>query len=126
MSDRQLSEVVEKELNIKLPEDYSNFIDRYGYLCLDNLGLEIYGHQNNFCMTKIPSVVAATKLYCKDYGLEKKYIVISHSGFEDYLIILDIYSDEVSKINTSGNKKIIAKSFQEWFEMIQEKNKEPL
>jgi len=122
MSDHRLSEAVEKEFNVKLPEDYRDFIDTHGYLCLENLGLEIYGHQSSFCMTKIPSVVAATRLYCKDYDLEKKYIVISHTGFEDYIIILDIYSDEVSEINTTGDKKIIAKSFQEWFDMIKKKD----
>lgn len=124
-SNRQLSETVGKELKLRLPEDYRNFIDESGYICFDNLGIEIYGHRDGFSMTKIPSVVAATRLYRDDYGLEKDHIVISHTGFEDYIVVLDISSGQVIEVSAFGNKEVVADSFREWFSNIKEKNINP-
>jgi hypothetical protein len=86
------SSQLETILGISLPEDYSEFINKIGYLGLGNISTEVYGYQSDFDIEKIPCVVAATKLNREDYKLKNHEIVISHTGYEDYIVVLDTIS----------------------------------
>ncbi len=108
------SSQLESLLGISLPEDYKEFIDSTGYLCLGNISTEVYGYKPDFDIEKLPCVIAATKLNKEDYNLQEHEIVVSHTGFEDYIVVLDTVSGVVFEVNLSGKKKIIAKSFSDW------------
>lgn len=122
MTKLNTSSEVEKYLGIALPEDYKSFIDNIGYLCLDNIGIEIYGHKPGFSMDKLPSVVAATQLYRNDYKLNETMIVISHTGFEDYIVVLNAETGHVLEMNSMGDYEEISDSFFGWLQKIREQN----
>ena len=109
------SATVELKLNIRLPEDYKEFLDQTGYLLFNSTSKEIYGYKPGFDMEKIPCVIAATKLYKKDYDLKSSEIVISHTGYEDYIVSLDTESGSVYELsNTEKARNKIAESFSNW------------
>jgi hypothetical protein len=76
-------------LGIALPEEYREFIDKSGYLVLGNISTEVYGYRPDFDVEKIPCVFAATKLNKEDYKLSNYELVISHTGFDDFIVVLD-------------------------------------
>jgi hypothetical protein len=57
--------IIEKELNVNLPNSYKNFIQKTGVIS-DERG-EIFGYIENMDIDKIPCVIGATKLYKKNY-----------------------------------------------------------
>ncbi len=113
---------LESELGFTLPKDYSEFIDQQGYLSLGNISAEIYGYKPSFDKEKLPCAIAATKLCRADYNLMDHDIVISHTGFEDFIIVLDAASGGVFELNVAGNRKKIADSFSSWLEVMQAAN----
>lgn len=117
------SSQLELILGISLPEDYREFIDKTGYLELSNIGTEVYGYRPDFDIEKIPCVIAATKLNREDYKLRNQEVVISHTGFEDYIIVLDTISGSVFEQNFVGDKKKLADSFSSWLAAVLSKNK---
>lgn len=116
------SSQLELILGISLPEDYRGFIDETGYLELGNISTEVYGYRPDFDIEKIPCVIAATKLNREDYKLKNHEIVISHTGFEDYIVVLDTISGSVFELNLVGDKKKLADSFSGWLAGMQSKN----
>jgi hypothetical protein len=108
------SSKLESLLKVALPVSYKNFIDNVGYLCLDAIGIEIYGYKPDFNIEKIPCVIAATKLNKRDYNLKENEIVLSHTGFEDYIVVLDTDSDFVFEVNLVGERRILEESFSNW------------
>ncbi|OIP72231.1 MAG: hypothetical protein AUK48_11365 [Oscillatoriales cyanobacterium CG2_30_44_21] len=50
----------------------------------------------------------------EDYSLEKNEIVISSTGYEDFLVILDVESGNVYELNRSRLKNTLANSFSNW------------
>lgn len=123
MNNNESSSKVESLLGLSLPTDYRDFIDSSGYLCLGNIGTEIYGYRPNFDIKKIPCVIAATELYKEDYKLQNHEIVISHTGYEDYIVVLDTISGSVFELNLVGDKKKLADSFSSWLATMQSKNR---
>lgn len=109
-------------LGVSLPEDYREFINKIGYLSLDNISTEIYGYKPDFDIEKLPCVVAATKLNKEDYRLQNYEIVISHTGFEDYIVVLDTVSGSVFELNLTEDKKKLANSFAIWLSAMRSKN----
>jgi len=105
-------------LGIFLPEDYKKFIDEIGYLSLGNISIEVYGYKPDFDINKIPCVVAATTQNKDDYNLKDHEIVISHTGFEDYIVILDCISGFVYEVNLSGDRKRVAECFSDWLDNL--------
>lgn len=104
------SEFVERELKIKLPLDYANFINELGY-SMNNT--EIYGYIEGMEIDKIPCVIGATKLYKEEQdNIGDKDIVIAFDDFENSPIILnengEVYCVDFDK------RKLIAKNFTEW------------
>lgn len=120
--DMKTSSQLELILGISLPEDYRGFIDETGYLELGNISTEVYGYRPDFNIEKIPCVIAATKLNREDYKLKNHEIVISHTGFEDYIVVLDTISGSVFELNLVGDKKKLADSFSGWLAGMQSKN----
>ena len=116
------SSQLESLLGISLPKDYSEFIDKIGYLGLGNISTEVYGYQSDFDIEKIPCVIAATKLNREDYNLNNHEIVISHTGYEDYIVVLDTTSGSVFELNLVGDKNKLADSFSSWLAIMQTKN----
>lgn len=108
------SDRLELLLNIVLPDSYKDFIDKLGYLSLSKIGIEVYGYRPDFDIDKIPCVIAATKLNKEGYNLKENEIVISHTGFEDHIVVLDAASDLIFETNIAGKRKVIAKSFSGW------------
>lgn len=117
----KISSQLELILGISLPEDYREFIDKTGYLELSNIGTEVYGYRPDFDIEKIPCVIAATKLNREDYKLQNHEIVISHTGYEDYIVVLDTISGSVFELNLVGDKKKLADSFSSWLANMQSK-----
>ena len=111
---------VEKHLKVKLPSDYATFLSTFGDYEME--GFEIYGYNEAYQdINKIPCVIGATKLYAQDYNLDLHQIVIAHSGFEDFIVILDTKTNEIFEKSTTGKVNPIAKNFHSWFESIRSK-----
>lgn len=108
------SQLVAIQLSTVLPKDYMEFLDNTGYMYLVTLGLEIYGFKQGFDIEKIPCVVAATNLNKEAYKLSPSEIVISHTGFEELITILDCVTGKVSELDFDGIRSPKAESFSEW------------
>jgi len=93
--------------------EYFDFLKKYGIVSQN--GVEIYGIKENLDNKKIPSVIAATKLY-GDYDLEDDEIVISFDDFYNCPIVLN-KNNEVFLVCLDSRKKIFD-SFNEWFKYI--------
>lgn len=108
-------EIVERELGVKVPPQYEEFLDRYGIY--DPPGIEVYGISDTLLRYDgIPCVIGATKLYRQVHDLPDSFLVIHHTGEEDETICLDTEDGRVySMSHVFGNRKI-ADSFDEWFE----------
>lgn len=122
MNKIKASSQLESLLGLSLPKDYREFIDKTGYLGLGNISTEVYGYRPDFDIEKIPCVIAATKLNREDYKLRNHEIVISHTGYEDYIVVLDTISSSVFEMNLVGDKKKLADSFSGWLAAMQSKN----
>lgn len=116
------SELVAERLSTNLPNDYKDFLDNKGYLYLDKLGLEIYGFKQGFDIEKIPSVIAATTINREGYKLKESELVISHTGFEEIVTILDCITGKVSELGFDGIRRVKAKSFADWFSGMTKRN----
>jgi len=105
--------IIENILNVDLPEDYKDFINNIG-LISDERG-EIYGYIEGMNINKIPSIIAATKLYKKDYqSLLPEDIVISFDEFQNSPVILNTLNGKIYFIE---NDRKVEKfpSFSDWF-----------
>jgi len=107
------AKIIENALNVNLPKDYKNFINNIG-LISDERG-EVYGYIEGMNINKIPSVVAATKLYKKNYPeLFPEDIVISFDEFKNSPVILNTLNGKIYFIENS-NKLEKFPNFSEWF-----------
>jgi len=96
-------QIIENELKVSLPNDYKEFIEQYG--CMNKSRFEIYGLANNFVdIHKIPSVIGATILYKKDYPLPNNHIVISHTGYKNFIVVLNTLTGHIYKMDNMGTK----------------------
>ncbi len=104
------SKFVEQELGVKLPLDYSDFINNMGYL-IDKV--EIYGYVEGMEINKVPCAIGATRLYKEDQSnIGDKEIVIAFDDYKNSPIILN-ENGEVFRADFD-EKILIAKSFSEW------------
>lgn len=117
-----VSSRLESLLGITLPQDYREFIDEQGYLIFSNIGMEVYGYSLDFDIDKLPCVIAATRMSQEDYSLKKNEIVISNTGYEDFLVILDVETGDVYELNTSRLKNVLANSFSNWLSDLKKRN----
>ncbi|HPI40901.1 MAG TPA: SMI1/KNR4 family protein [Pseudobdellovibrionaceae bacterium] len=122
MSKTKTSSQLESILGFSVPEDYKRFIDKTGYLCLENIGAEVYGFRPDFNIEKIPCVIGATNLNKDNYNLDKHQLVISHTGIEDIIVVLDTETGCVFEQGFSGNKTKVANSFSLWLANIGSEN----
>lgn len=122
MANNESSSLVESLLSVALPSDYREFLDSTGYLCLTNIGIEVYGYKPHFDAEKIPCVIGATRLNKDAYGLTNSEIVISHTGFEELIAILDTTTGHVFEVGFSGARNRVADSFSTWLGSIKAKD----
>lgn len=122
MNKLKTSSRLESLLGLSLPSDYKAFIDKVGYLYLDHIGIEVYGFAPNFDIEKIPCVVAATRQNREMYKLSDSEIVISHTGFEELIVLLDTVTGFVSELGFNGVRDKTADSFSSWLLKMQSKN----
>ena len=115
-NEKLASDVVEQNLNVILPNDYKKFINTDGYF--SSYGVEVYGYKHGWKNNAIPSVIFATNSYKKDYKLSKDEIVISHSGYEDHIIILNTKTNNVYEVNMRNRKIKLANTFEEWLKNL--------
>jgi hypothetical protein len=113
-----VSSFIQLQLSVNLPEDYKDFLDNTGYLYFSNISQEIYGYKQGFDIEKLPCVIAATKNNKEDYSLNPREIVLSHSGYEDNIIILDTQTSHVFELSSDGHKKRLADSFSDWLSVM--------
>jgi hypothetical protein len=113
MSSRK--KIVERELGLTLPEQYSAFLDKYGIY--EDIGVEVYGMSDRLLgYHGLPCVIGATQKSRQADGLPHRFLVIHHTGIEDEMICLDTENEKVYSLSrVFGNHKI-ADSFDEWFE----------
>jgi len=112
MSSRK--ELVEKELQVRVPEQYAAFLEKYGIY--DPPGVEVYGINDNLLhYDGIPCVIGATKKRRKTDNLLHRFLVIHHTGVEDEIICLDTENEKVYSISSVFGNRKIADSFDEWF-----------
>jgi hypothetical protein len=110
-------EFVESKLNIKLSDQYVEFLDNFGDY--EYQGGEIYGYSSEYIfIDKIPCVIGATRLYKDSHHLKDSEIAISHSGFEDVIVVLDNLSGNIIEIRGNGTRIKIDESFDNWFSRI--------
>jgi hypothetical protein len=120
------SEFVANHLDTMLPCDYAEFLDHTGYLHLSNLGIEVYGYKQDFDISKTPCVIATTNLNKQLYNLKSSDLVISHTGFEELITILDCDTGKVFELGFNGLRKEIANSFNLWLRQLIKKNGLPI
>lgn len=101
---KELVNKAEKALEIKLPFQYRDFVERYGALSFD--GTEIYGvTSDNFQNGKIPNGIWYTLDERKKYNLPKQLLIIYHTGAEEYFCL------DFSKLNEEGEPAVVAYAF---------------
>jgi hypothetical protein len=106
-------EIVERELGVRLPEDYKSFLKAHGIY--EYPGGEVYGITDGMVdLDQIPCVIGATRKAKALYNLPKGYVVINHSGFEDEMVCLDTETGQIYMVG-QGTREKIAGSFDEWF-----------
>lgn len=111
-------EVVEQALGIQLTNQYKVFLDTQGDY--EHNGTEVYGYTSAYKdVEKIPCVIGATRLYRDSYNIAPEEIVISHTGYEDVLVILNNISGEVFEVSMSNRQKV-ADTFDEWLANLQD------
>ena len=98
-------------LTLSMPKEYKDFIEKYGIISKN--GIEIYGLIENIDNNLLPSVIAATNLYKKEYKLKNDEIVISFDDFLNCPIVLD--NDNIVYNVHLDKREKIATSFNEWF-----------
>lgn len=101
-------------LSLNVPKEYKDFINKYGLISKN--GVEIYGFMDSINNDSLPSVIAATNLYKKDYKLKEDEIVISFDDFLNCPVVLD--RDNIVYNIYLDKKEKIASSFNEWFIQI--------
>jgi hypothetical protein len=108
---------VESKLNVILPIEYSEFLDNFGDYEVD--GMEIYGYTEDYIdITQVPCVIGATRIYRDGYSLKSYEIVISYTGYEENIIILNTKTGEIFEVDLNGAKNKLSNSFHEWFQTI--------
>jgi len=109
------TEIVEKALGVKIPEQYSIFLETRGDF--KTYGIEVYGMGPQLLgYDGIPCVIGATELCRRNRDLPHRFLVIQHTGFEGEIICLDTEDGTVHSISYYlGNHKV-ADSFDEWFQ----------
>ncbi len=113
MSSRK--EIVEKEVRLRIPEQYSAFLDKYGIY--EDVGVEVCGISESLLgYHALPCVIGATEKSSQADNLPHRFLVIHRTGLEDEMICLDKENERVYSISrVFGNGKI-ADSFDEWFQ----------
>jgi hypothetical protein len=102
---------IEEALSVILPREYADFIERTG--CQEIDGMEIYGYLETMRhVDRIPCVIGAT-LRHRNEGLEHRFLVLAHTGFEDRIILLDTESGAVLEDGQEGRHRI-GRSFNDW------------
>ena len=115
----ELIKLIEKELHVKLPIDYVEFIKNYG--TVSNEYYEIFGIDEEMeDFEKIPCVIGATKLYKKTFPIEDDEIVISFDDLLNEIVILNTTSGIVYRKNQQGKMTKVSSSFQKFLEKLQE------
>jgi hypothetical protein len=110
------SKTLELILNKKLPKEYKDFIDNYGFYRKD--GIEIYGFDDSLDLENIPSVIGATKLYSKDYDIKDNELVIYFDDYINHPLLLNLDNGKIYSIDFEGNRKTLFDSFKEFKEQI--------
>jgi len=97
---------------LNFPKEYQEFIEKYGIF--SKSGVEVYGLKEGMDNETIPSVIAATKLYAKNYDIKDNEWVIAFDDFENMPIILTS-DNKIYKITDENERIQIADSFSKWF-----------
>jgi len=108
-------EIVERELGVKVPEQYAIFLDKYGIF--EATGIEVYGISDSLLRYDgIPCVIGATAMYRRDENLPHRFLVLCTTGDEDEIMCLDTEDEKVYSVNWVLGTRKCADSFDEWFE----------
>jgi len=113
MSSRK--EIVERELQVKVPAQYEAFLEKYGIY--DVGPIEVCGIREDLLgYDGIPCVIGATQIYRRDEGLPHRFLVIHNTGIEDEYVCLDTVNERVYAFSIDFGDREIANSFDDWFE----------
>jgi hypothetical protein len=108
-------EIVERELGVKVPEQYADFLEKYGIY--DPPGVEVYGISDKLLRYDgVPCVIGATEVYRRENSLPNRFLVIQHTGLEDEIVCLDTENEKIYAFSRVFGDRKIADSFNEWFE----------
>jgi hypothetical protein len=109
------TEIVERELGVRVPEQYAAFLEKYGIFHAP--GIEVFGIRDDLLdYDGIPCVIGATRKSRLREGLPHRFLVIEDIGVDGVIICLDTEDKKIYQIShVYGNHKI-ADSFSEWFE----------
>jgi hypothetical protein len=108
------AETVEKALGVKIPEQYRDFLEKYGIY--NDIGVEVYGITENLTrFTGVPCVIGATESLRRDYDLPIRFLALEYTGLEDEHICLDTEDGKVYAISKWLGDLKVADSFNEWF-----------
>ncbi len=108
-------EIVERELEVKVPEQYAAYLEKYGIF--HAIEVEVYGMSDTLLRYDgIPCVIGATEKYREVENLPHRFLVLQHTGLEDEMICLDTEDEKVYSISWMFGNEKIADSFDEWFQ----------
>jgi hypothetical protein len=113
MSSRR--EIVEKELDVKIPEDYAVFLEKYGIYRAE--GVEVYGMSDDLeHFGGPPCVIGATQTYRRQDGLPHRFLMLHSTGFDGEIMCLDTENGKVYSAKPGHPIHPTADSFDEWFD----------
>jgi len=108
-------EIVERELGVRVPEQYGAYLEKYGIF--NSHGREIYGISDSLLnYDGSPCVIGVTQIFRRDEGLPHRFLVIENIGVDGVIICLDTEDEKVYQISRVYGDCKISDSFDEWFE----------
>lgn len=108
-------EIVERELGVRVPEQYAAFLEKYGIF--EAIGIEVYGISDDLLNYEgIPCVIGATKNLRRRENLPHRFLALFYSGYEDEVMCLDTEDENVYSVSRVFGTRKFADSFDEWFE----------
>ena len=113
MDNMYLISLIEKKLNVILPQSYTRFIMRYTEY-KENYPFEIYHiNLNMIDFYKIPCVIGAT-LYYRNQLILPEYNSLAIANFDEIIYYLNTEYDCMHSVNFSNNDTSLNLNFQGW------------
>lgn len=105
------SDIIEKKLMCKLPNDYAEFVNKHGYCILNDK--EIFAYDKTIeDIDSLPCVIGATNIFRNMNLITNEDIAISQE--DEYIVGIHLNTGEVFYSCMDGTRKVVASDFKTW------------